>query len=152
MKNILSLILFIGIVINTNAQKIDENLYKSVVKNDFKKTEKLIKKGGNVNYIKQSEPWMKVNLLCTAVNNNNLKIAKLLLENQADVNWKDGFKTSAILYAASNGNLEMIKLLLEYGANINDNDGNKNTVLTAAKESKNKDVIEFVEKKLKETN
>jgi len=95
-------------------------------------------------------PWMKVSVLIIAVNNKNIEIAKLLLENKADVNWKDGFNSSAILYATSSGNIEMVKLLLEYGADINDNDGKGNTVLTAAKESKDKDLISFVEKKLKE--
>lgn len=74
-------------------------------------------------------------------------ISKILIENKADVNWKDGFKTSAIIYAASSGNKELVELLLSHGANINDSDGQGNTVLTAAKESKNKDLIKFIKEK-----
>jgi|TARA_B110000967_G_scaffold208492_1_gene260916 ankyrin repeat protein len=150
MKNIFTFILFIGITISTTAQNKNEKLYLAVVKNDLKKTEKLIKKGADVNFIKQSGPWMKVSLLITAINNKNLEITKILLESKADVNWKDGFKTSAILYGANSGNVELTKLLLKYGANINDSDGGKNTVLTAAKESKNLEMFKFVEEKINE--
>ena len=97
MKNIFALILFIGITISATAQNKNEKLYQAVVKNDLNKTEKLINQGADVNFVKQSGPWMKVSLLITAVNNKNLEITKMLLENKADVNWKDGFKTSAIL-------------------------------------------------------
>lgn len=150
MKNIFAFIFFIGITISTTAQNKDEKLYQAVVKNDLIKTEKLIKKGADVNFVKQSGPWMKVSLLIAAINNKNLEITEVLLENKADVNWKDGFKTSAILYGANSGNVELIKLLLKYGANINDNDGKTNTVLTAAKESKNFEMIKFVKEKINE--
>ncbi|PKH52287.1 hypothetical protein CXF68_17005 [Tenacibaculum sp. Bg11-29] len=149
MKNIFTFILYIGITISTTtAQNKNEKLYQAVVQNDLTKTKKLIKKGADVNFVKQSGPWVKVNLLITAINNKNLEITKVLLENKADVNWKDGFKTSAILYGANSGNVELIKLLLKYGSNINDNDGKRNTVLTAAKESKNLEMIKFVEQKI----
>lgn len=149
-KTLFTAVLFLGITIATIAQSKNEKLYQAVVKNEFEKTEKLIKTGADVNFIKQSGPWMKVSLLITAVNNKNLEITKLLLDNKADVNWKDGFKTSAILYAANSGNVALIKLLLEYGADINDNDGENNTVLSAAKESQNPEMIIFVEEKIKE--
>jgi|8_EtaG_2_1085327.scaffolds.fasta_scaffold16421_4 ankyrin repeat protein len=150
MKTIMTIICFLGLTLTTVAQDKNEQLYEAVTKNDKDKVEKLIDKGADVNYIKHVGPWMKVSVLIIAVNNKNIEIAKLLLENKADVNWKDGFNSSAILYATSSGNIEMVKLLLEYGADINDNDGKGNTVLTAAKESKDKDLISFVEKKLKE--
>lgn len=148
MKKLLALILLIGISIPANAQNLNEKLYEAVAKNDLKKTEKLINKGADVNFVKKSGPWMKVSLLITAVNNKNNEITKILLKNKADVNWKDGFKTSAILYAANSGNTELLKLLLNYGANINDNDGQGNTVLTAAHESENPKMIELVEKEI----
>jgi ankyrin repeat protein len=150
MKTLTTLIFFLGLTLSTIAQDINEKLYEAVTKNDKAKVEKLIDEDADVNYVKQAGSWMKVSVLITAVNNKNIEIAKLLLENKADVNWKDGFNTSAILYAANTGSIEMVKLLLEYGADINDNDGKENTVLTAAKESKNKDLIAFVKEKLKE--
>jgi ankyrin repeat protein len=150
MRNIITFILFIGITFSATAQSKNDKLYQAIVKNDVEKTEKLIKQGADVNFVKQSGPWMKVSLLITAVNNKNLEITKVLLENKADVNWKDGFNTSAILYGANSGDVELIKLLLKYGADINDNDGKGNTVLSAAKESQNPEMIKFIEEKIKE--
>lgn len=74
---------------------------------------------------------------------------KSLLENNADVNWRDGFNSTPLMYAASKGNIEIVDLLLKYGADINANDGMGNTVLTAAKESKNAEFILFIESKIK---
>lgn len=150
MKTLITLFCFLALTLSAIAQDKGEQLYEAVTKNDKEKVEKLIENGAEVNYVKQAGPWMKVNLLITAVNNKNTNIAKLLLDNKADVNWKDGFNTSAILYAASSGSIDMVKLLLEYGADIKDNDGKGNTVLTAAKESKNKELISFVKEKMKE--
>lgn len=150
MKILTTLICFLGLTLSTVAQDKGEQLYEAVTKNNEDKVEELIEKGADVNFVKEAGPWMKVSVLITAVNNKNLEIARLLLDNKADVNWKDGFNTSAILYAASSGSIEMVKLLLEHGADINGNDGKGNTVLTAAKESKDKDLISFVEEKLKE--
>lgn len=88
--------------------------------------------------------------LITAVNKGNVDIVKLLLENKVDVHWKDGFKTSAIMYAATKENIEIMKLLLKYGANINDHDAQGNFVLSTAKQSDNEVMISFVEKRIKE--
>lgn len=129
-------------------QNKDEKLYDLVVKNDTKNSIKLISENANVNYVKKSG-WVKVNVLITAINNVNVEIVKSLLENNADVNWKDGFNTTALMYAASKGHREIIDLLLKYGADINANDGKGNTVLTAAKESKNTELILFIEAKMK---
>lgn len=150
MKTLTLLICFFGIVLATFAQENNEELYKAVIDNDKDFIENLIKEGADVNYVKEVGPWMKVNALITAVNNEYIEIAKLLLDNNADVNWKDGFNTSAIIYAAATGNQEMVELLLGNGADINDNDGQGNTVLTAAKESKNKDLIKIIKEKIKE--
>ncbi len=149
MKNILYLLIF-AISFLVSAQDKSDELYQSIVANDYKKTEKLIEQGADVNFIKESGPWMKVSMLITAVTNGNTEIAELLLNNNVDVNWKDGFKTSAILYAANSGNTKMLNLLLEYDANINDNDSQGNTVLTAAKESNNMEMIKLVQERLKE--
>ncbi len=150
MKILITLTCLLGLTFSTIAQNKSQQLFEAVTINNKDKVETLIKKGADANFVKEIGPWVKVSVLITAVNNQNIDIVKLLLGNKADVNWKDGFKTSAILYAANKGNIEMVKLLLENGANINDNDGQGNTVLTAAKESKDKALIAFVQEKLKE--
>jgi ankyrin repeat protein len=128
----------------------NEKLYQSIIKGDTLIVSQLLKDNANPNYIKTVGPWMKVNMLITAVNNNNIDIVKILIANKVDINWRDGFNTTALMYAASKGNKEIIVTLLDNGADINDNDGNGNSVLSAAKESKNKEVIKFIQDKLKD--
>ena len=148
MKPLLTLILLITATQTTFSQDKNELLLKAVADGDKEAVVQLIKEGADVNYVKTVGAWMKMNPLITAITNKHFDIARVLIENNTDVNWKDGFNTSAILYAASSGNRELVALLLSHGADINDHDGQGNTVLTAAKESKNKDLINFVKKKV----
>ena len=89
-------------------------------------------------------------MLCTAINiGKEIAIVKLLLQYKADVNWKDAFNSTPLMYAAAKGDKNMVLLLLDNGADINANDGKGNTVLTAAIESKNEELIKFIEEKIK---
>lgn len=148
MKTLLTLIFLLGTILTTFSQDKNESLLKAISNGDKDAVAKLISEGADVNYVKAVGPWMKMNPLITSINKKQFDIAKLLIGNKADVNWKDGFKTSAIMYAASAGDKELVELLLANGASIDDNDGQGNTVLTAAKESKNKDLIKFVKEKM----
>ena len=142
-----SIILIAGAIFG---QDNNEKLYSAITRGDTLIVRQLLNNDADPNYIIASGPWMKVNMLITAVNNGNIDIAKMLIAKNANVNWKDGFNTTALMYAAAKGNKDMVILLLNNGANISDNDGQGNTVLTAAKESKNKDLIKFIQGKLKE--
>lgn len=144
---ILSILFFLNCLI-LFGQNVDEKLYKAVKENNLSDVNEFLKQNGNPNFTEEKS-WVKINLLITAVNNNNYEMAKKLIESKADVNWKDGFNTSALMYACSKGNLKIVNLLLENGADINANDEQGNSVLTAAKESNNKDLILLVENKLK---
>ena len=151
MKKISTLFLAIlisGIIFGQNN---NEKLYQAIVMNDTTLVRQLLNSKANPNFIKESGPWMKVNMLITAVNNGNIDIVNMLIANNVDVKWKDGFKTSALMYAASKGNIKIVVLLLDNGADINDNDGEGNSVLSAAKGSKNKELIKFIQAKLKES-
>lgn len=128
----------------------NEKLLIAIIKSDSTAVKELLKENADPNYIKVEGPWMKYNMLIAAIINSNIDIVKILIANKADVQWKDGFETSAILYAASKGDKEIVALLLENGADINDSDGNGKTVLSASKESKNKELIKFIEDKLQE--
>lgn len=149
-KLVLLLVLTFSTSILTMAQGKDEQLYIAVQKNDKGKVEALLKKNADPNYIKQAGPWMKVSPLITAVNNANLEIVKFLVANKAQVGWRDGFNTTALMYAAATGNKEIVELLIENGADVNASDGKGNSVLTAAKESKNEEVVALIESKLQE--
>jgi tetratricopeptide (TPR) repeat protein len=144
---ILSILFFLNCLI-LFGQNVDEKLYNAVKENNLSEVNEFIKQNGNPNFTEEKS-WVKINLLITAVKNNNYEITKKLIESKADVNWKDGFNTSALMYACSNGSLKIVNLLIENGADINANDEQGNSVLTAAKESNNKDLILLIENKLK---
>jgi len=148
-KLLLTLFTILCLSLYVKAQDINEQLYLSIAKNDKEKTSQLLKDGANANYVKSSGPWMKVNMLITAVNNSNIDIVKALISNKANVNWKDGFQTTALMYAAAKGNKEMVILLLDNGADINANDGKDNTVFSAAQESKNTELIKYLDDRKK---
>lgn len=147
-KLILLILLVLSTSIISMAQSQDEQLYAAVQKNDRTQVEALLKKKADPNYIKQAGPWMKVSPLITAVNNANVEIVKLLIANNAQVDWRDGFNTTALMYAAAKGNKVIVELLIANGADVHSTDGEGNTVLTAAKESKNEEVIVLIESKL----
>ena len=91
---------------------------------------------------------MKASVLTTAVNNRDVAVVKMLLARQADVNWKDGFNTTALMYAAALGNKELTTLLLAAGADARASDGKGNTVLSAAEEGKNQEIIQLIQDRL----
>jgi len=55
--------------------------------------------------------------LMYAAQGGHFQVAKLLVENGADVNKQDGM--TALMYAAQRGRFEVAKLLVENGADIN---------------------------------
>ena len=149
-KAITILLIIINAALCAFGQNNNEKLYQAIIKSDTVTVKQLLRDKADPDFIKAQGPWMKVNMLITAVNKENISIVKMLVASKANVKWKDGFNTTALIYAAGKGNKKMVILLLDNGADINDNDGKGNTVLSAAKESKNKELIEFVKRKLKE--
>ncbi len=149
MKNVILVILISVFTFCLSGQNNNDSLYKAVSINDLVWARSLLKSGADVNYVKSQGQWMKVNSLITAVNKGNFEMAKLLVENKADVNWKDGFNTTALMYAASKGSKDIVVLLVDNGADIKAEDGKGNTVLSAAKESKNNDLVKYIEDKLR---
>jgi len=150
-KVITTLLITLCSTVRILGQDNNEKLYKAIIKGDTTIVMQLLNSKADPNYIIVKGPWMKVNMLITAVNNGNISIVKMLITMNADVKWKDGFKTTALMYAASKGSKEIVALLLNNGADVNDNDGQGNTVLSAAKESKNNELIRFIEETIKKT-
>jgi ankyrin repeat protein len=148
-KLILTILFFISTYILFAQNMNDSLLYQAVVNNDTTTIQDLVGKGGNVNFVKQ-QGWVKVNLLITAVNKKNIEAVKVLLQNGADVNWEDGFNTTALMYAASIGNIPIIKHLLDNGADIKHKDKQGNDAISTAKQAKQNDVVKLLEATLKE--
>lgn len=57
-----------------------------------------------------------------AVSGGKYEIAKLLVDNHADINLSNKNGQIALHYAASKGNLPMLNLLIENGSHINTRD------------------------------
>lgn len=127
----------------------DGKLFDAVSKNDMKKVEKLLSKNANPNVV-LSMGMMQLSPLIQAVINDNLEIIKLLVEHKAQVDWRDGFNSTALMYAASMGKKEIVEYLLLKGADAKAEDGTGNSVLTAAKGSQNAEVIALIENKVRE--
>ncbi|WP_018343529.1 ankyrin repeat domain-containing protein [Cytophaga aurantiaca] len=144
MKTYIAVLFFIGCLFSATAQDKNDLLYEAIIKSDKATVEFQLAAGASPNYVKELSAWARISMLIAAVDHNNIEILKMLLDKKANVSFRDGFNTTAIIYAASNGEFEMVKLLVEYGANVNDNDGQGNSVLSAAKESQNADLIAFV--------
>jgi ankyrin repeat protein len=70
--------------------------------------------------------WSKsreLSALVAAVRNNKPDIVKLLLDNGADVNTKDGKRITVLDSAAANGHTTIVELLLYKGARVNKKSG-----------------------------
>ena len=140
-----------ALVVSTSilAQAQDGKLYDAVVNNDIKKVEKLLKRNADPNVV-LSMGVSEVSPLIMAIVNGNFEIVKLLVEHNAQVDYRDGFNSTALMYAAHKGSKEIVEYLLSKGADARAEDGKGNSVLSAAKESKNAEVIALIENHLKE--
>jgi TonB family protein len=77
--------------------------------------------------------------------NEDVEIARLLIERRADVNAKSSAGVSPLMNAAQRGRLKLVKLLVEKGAKVNDEDDQHRTALTYAMRSKGKDAKEAIQ-------
>ena len=104
------------------------------------------KKKADVNYIRRINSSFYIPLLMQAVMDNSTQIATYLISKGADVNSKDGFKMTCLMWSANNGNIELTKLLLENGADKNAEDANGMTALKAAQSKGHKEIAELLNK------
>lgn len=77
----------------------------------------LVLKGADVNI--PSNNGFNVYPLHSAVAGNHTEIARMLIENNAQVNVKQQAGVTALHSAAQNGNIDLLILLLEHGADVN---------------------------------
>jgi len=77
----------------------------------------LVLKGADVNL--PSNNGFKVYPLHSAASGNFTQIARMLIENNAQVNVKQEAGVTPLHSAAQNGNIDLLILLLEHGADVN---------------------------------
>jgi ankyrin repeat protein len=144
MKSIIITAVALLFALFVKAQSVNEQLYKAVGSKDTLQVEKLLNDGADASYIKKLGQ-AEVSILIWAVMQKNLKSVKLLVDHKANINWKDWFKTTALMYAADLGNLDIINYLVKNGADIHAHDDQGNNVLSAAKEGKHSEAIKLIE-------
>ncbi len=109
-----------------------QTLIEAVKKVDLGQVRELLNKGADVNakdkdgiitrkghsneWIKRTQGWTPLML---AANEDQAKIAKLLIENGADVNTESPRDETALTSASYSGSAGIVKLLLEKGAEVN---------------------------------
>jgi ankyrin repeat protein len=148
MKRFILLLFFILSTIYVKAQAINEQLYKAVNANDTTLAETLINKGADVN-LKRKVMNFEMSLLMLSVQQDQFKMVKLLVDHKVEIDWKDWFGSTALMYAANKGNVEIIGYLLKNGADVHFKDKDGNTVLSAAKEGNHPEAIKLIEDSLK---
>ncbi len=95
-----------------------EIFFKAIESKDYKSVESFINKGFDLELKNDNDETA----LSIAVNGNDIKLAKLLIENGASVNIdkEDEWSYSYLSMALINNFRDMAKLLIEYGSNVNE--------------------------------
>ena len=68
-------------------------------------------------------------MIVNATEKDRIEIVKMVLDKIADVNAKDKFGRTALMFAVRRGRQELVKELLEKGAEVNAKDDEGNTPL-----------------------
>lgn len=106
--------------------KLDESgktkLYCAVERNDFEEARKLLKDGADVNC---KTLFNRTPLYASVKKPNTLKMVKLLVENQADVNSEAVDSEPLIFTAASFSSADVVAYLAFKGAKVNREFGNE---------------------------
>jgi len=120
-------------------------LHDAVLSRSITKLELLLEKDININsadYLNGASP------LHLAARNNYQEIARLLINQGANVDIRDLEELTPLHNAAWNGYLDMVKLLLAAGADINATSYAGRTPLSVARRRNRTEVIEFLQDKL----
>ena len=112
-----------------NGASLEENLIFAMRKGMADLVEKILKLGVNINKVKDKIGQSPLHL---AIELNNFKIVKLLLEHKANANFENLSGKTLLQFAVSQGYVEIIKELLKFGAKVDLKDCFKMTPLRNA--------------------
>jgi len=124
-------------------------LREAVNLNDIDAVKELLRQGVDVD---ERNDFDGLTALMLASMRGDMELARLLLENDADVNIKASGGTTAFIFAASSGHTELASLLLEEGAEINEKDNLGCTALILAAISGSTEAARFLIRKGAEIN
>ena len=125
-------------------QNINEQLYSAVSNKDSLAVKNFLEKKADPNFKKKTGGFLEISMLILAVQNDDINDVKLLVSHGAEVDWRDAFKITALMYAANKGNKDIVLYLIKNGADVNAKDDQGNSVLSAAQEGKNTEVMEMI--------
>ncbi len=95
-------------------------------------------------YLSQNLNSKWCTFLC-AVSQNDVDVAKQMMEKDVDPNWEVCFGTgrNSLYLAVQSGNLDMVKLLVSYGADITTPDNSQKSPLDYAREGGQRDIVDW---------
>ena len=101
--------------------KLDSDFISAVKSDDINEAKYLISQGANIEGVISTEigDTSPLQYALWSKDVNDIEMAKLLVENGADVNARDSNGETALMRAASKGNIEFIELLISKGADVN---------------------------------
>lgn len=120
-------------------------LYLAVLLNNKAVVLRLLKDWVDINAVIAVNGFYFTALEVASINGHE-EMARLLLENGADVNTEGGFdQTSALRAASEKGHHEVVRLLLENGANVNAESGSDHTTaLHAASKNGHRETVKLL--------
>jgi ankyrin repeat protein len=93
--------------------KLNNKLAQAVEDNDYNLAENLIKQGADAGYF-----YLMESMLHLAIEHDNYKMVKLLLDSGANENDLNNFGKGSLAVALTNGQYDIANLLIDYGANL----------------------------------
>lgn len=137
------------ILISDYAQDIAKNILKNPVENDVEEERYKILidliENGKESINKVNKMNKKGNtLLASAVIRGKKELAKMLIDNEADINKANEEGDNPLMFAVMNENKELVSILLDRGANINHKNKEGDTPLICACMHNNTEIVEML--------
>lgn len=104
----------------------------------------LLDAGVDVNLL--TEDTERLTPLMVAVQNDQEKVANILLKSKCNVNIQDCSGQTALWYAVTNSNETLVQRLLSAGADVTMEDNAGRTVIDEARDNEDEDVLELLKK------